>query len=227
LHQELTVETEIAGMKTSMKLVASGAIVAAGLMIGSGTAHAHNNDPTAALCAQIAQSAINEGHTFAYEMDEWGVSNCPPVVTPPPPVHDHSHDGESHGGMDNHGPGGDNHGPVDNHGPAVVDNHTATTVAAPTTVTTVYSHVAAPDNHGAAVHGASAEAFAVLTNTVTPAAALPAAAVPAAAAPAASVAKSLPVTGGDIAGLAAIAAAGIGIGGLFLLVDKRRRTIAA
>jgi LPXTG-motif cell wall-anchored protein len=215
-------------MKTSLKVLTSGAMVAAGLMLGSGTAHAHNNDPTASLCAEIAQSAINEGHTFAFELDEWGVSNCPAVTTPPPPAHDHSHDGDSHDGIDNHGPA-----VVDNHGPAPVDSHTATTAAA-----YVDNHTAT-DDHGSMVHGASVEAIAVLTATVTPAA-VPAVAVPAAAAPVvaarapaapvvvpAASAKSLPVTGGDIAGLAAIAAAGIGIGGLFLLVDKRRRAIAA
>jgi LPXTG-motif cell wall-anchored protein len=62
-----------------VKLVACGALVAIGLTVGSGTAHAAPVKPTAEQCASYAQEAITEGETLAQALIEHGLdpAGCP------------------------------------------------------------------------------------------------------------------------------------------------------
>ena len=65
-----------------IKLIACGALVAVGLTVGSGTAHASLVQPTADECKAYAQYAIDEGEdeTLAQELLEHGLdpAGCPP-----------------------------------------------------------------------------------------------------------------------------------------------------
>ena len=71
-----------------IKLIACGALVAVGLTVGSGTAHAATvlPEPTADQCQSFAQIAVDEGEgeTLAQELEEHGLNpaGCPaaPVV---------------------------------------------------------------------------------------------------------------------------------------------------
>jgi hypothetical protein len=64
-----------------IKLIACGALVAVGLTIGSGTAHAALAEPTADQCTSFAQIAIDEGEgeTLAQELVEHDLdpAGCP------------------------------------------------------------------------------------------------------------------------------------------------------
>ena len=68
----------------SIKVLACGALVALGMSVGSGAAHAALVEPTADQCKMFVQIAIDEGETFAFELAEHGLdaSGCP---APPAP----------------------------------------------------------------------------------------------------------------------------------------------
>ena len=237
----------------SIKVLACGALVALGMSVGSGAAHAALVEPTASQCAISAQNAILEEETLAVELAEDGldVSGCPappaPGVcvlgqatdidgdkdcsgtpqenegagteTPPPaPVCVLGQATDSDGDKDCSGT------PQENEGTATPPPSSVVTgcstegddCVVPTTTTTVFK-----------IADASADPIAspvvkgvTVLNVVAP---LGQAGLTAAAAPKAVPTSGLPVTGGDVMGIAMLAFAGLGIGGALLLIDKRRR----
>ena len=272
----------------SIKVLACGALVALGMSVGSGAAHAALVEPTASQCAISAQNAILEEETLAVELAEDGldVSGCPappaPGVcvlgqatdidgdkdcsgtpqenegagteTPPPaPVCVVGHVTDIDGDMDCSGTPQENEGagtetpppapvcvlgqatdsdgdkdcsgtPQENEGTATPPPSSVVTgcstegddCVVPTTTTTVFK-----------IADASADPIAspvvkgvTVLNVVAP---LGQAGLTAAAAPKAVPTSGLPVTGGDVMGIAMLAFAGLGIGGALLLIDKRRR----
>ena len=243
----------------SIKLLACGALVALGMSVGSGAAHAALVEPTAGQCAIFVQIAIDEGETFAFELSEHGLdaSGCPAPPAPgvcvigqamdidgdydcsgtpqenegdgteiPPPApicvigqvldidgdYDCSGTPQENEGSETPAPAPAGTG-CDSTGHDSAGNH----CAVPTTTTTVAQVADASANPVASpvVKGVS------VVNVVAP---LGQVSLTAAAAPKAVPSSGLPVTGGDVMGIAMLAVAGLGIGGALLLVDKRRRT---
>jgi LPXTG-motif cell wall-anchored protein len=232
-----------------IKLIACGALVAVGLTVGSGTAHAAPVlvEPTADQCKSYAQYAVDEGEgeTLAEELVEHGLdpTGCPagPVVLGTC-VLGHIVGTGQHCYTEGYSdpkdrpagypipapkpvPSADCHDTIDYDG-----DYDCTPVPpkAPSVVTGDSSSapaVVAPVVGGVTVSNAAPAAAAA----VTPAkpAILSTPALAAAAAPAAvTTAKALPLTGGDITGVVLLAVASLGIGGALLLADKRRRLAA-
>ena len=228
-------------MKSSLKLVAVGAMVAAGLMFGSGTAHALNTDPTAALCAQIAQSAANEGHTMAVEMAEYGVSGCVGGPTTGPsaalcaaialqaPNEGHTFaEEQAEWGVTGCPDPGTTPPPAGTPSAALC---ASIALQAPNEGHSFYEEMIEWGVTGCPGADTIAGRTAVLGASAGPRGAAPAASLSpavlsASAAPTATSGR-LPITGGDIAGLLTVALVGVAIGGGLLLVDKRRRSAAA
>lgn len=232
-------------MKSSFKLLAVGAFVVAGLAVGSGTAHALNNDPTASLCAQIQQAAAEEGETVAVEQaEEWDVFGCAENPVGCAAIQQAAAEEgetvaqeEAEGEFNVTGCSGVVDGDGDDDGTPAGAGPSAALCAsiklqAPNEGHSFYEEMIEWGETGCpgadtpagrtAVLGASAAprgvslAAAPLTQTVLSASVTPKAST-----------SRLPVTGGDIAGLLTVALAGLAVGGGLLLVDKRRRSNAA
>ena len=219
--------------KAGIKLIACGALVAVGLTVGSGTAHAATvlPEPTADQCQSYAQFAIDEGEgeTLAQELEEHGLNpaGCP---APAPDCHEVKDlDGDYDCNSDDVAPvpvpTPDCHEVKDLDGDYDCNSDDVATTA--TTATTAATRTGASESGPtAAVQGvtvSNAAPAAVSAATPAKAATLSTPVLAAAATPAAT-AKALPLTGGDLTGIILLAFAGLGIGGALLLVDKRRRT---
>jgi LPXTG-motif cell wall-anchored protein len=223
-----------------IKLIACGALVAVGLTVGSGTAHAAAvvPEPTADQCKTYAQAAIDEGEgeTLAEELVEHGLdpTGCPaaPVVLGTCVLGHNTVTGEhcyTEGYSDpKDRPDGYPVPPViagcDTSVKDYDDDYDCT--KKPVVVTNTGDASSAPVPVVDAVKGVTvSNAAPAVAAAVTPAkaATLSTPVLAAAAAPAAT-AKALPLTGGDITGLVLVAFGALGIGGALVLVDKRRRT---
>jgi LPXTG-motif cell wall-anchored protein len=229
-----------------IKLIACGALVAVGLTIGSGTAHAAPvlPEPTADQCKIYAQAAIDEGEgeTLAEELVEHGLdpTGCPPApVVLGTCVLGHNTVTGEHCYTEGYSDPKDRPSgyPTPNPGPGtcVLGHNTVTgehcytpgysdpkDAPKPSAVTDDSSSAPAVQVEGVTVSNAApavvvAAAPAKVATLSTPVLA-------AAATPAATTAKALPLTGGDITGLVLIGFAALGIGGALVLVDKRRRS---
>jgi LPXTG-motif cell wall-anchored protein len=227
-----------------IKLIACGALVAVGLTVGSGGAHAAPApvEPTAEDCKAFAQIAVDEGESFAEELQEHGFipAGCPagPVVVGICVEGHNTVTGEhcyTEGYSDpKDRPAGYPKPPViagcdtsvkdndddydcnldDVASPPVTANGAAEN--APVATPQVVVEGVTVSNATPAIAAAATPAkAATLTTPVLAAAATPAAA---------TTAKALPLTGGDITGLVLVAFGALGIGGALVLVDKRRRT---
>jgi LPXTG-motif cell wall-anchored protein len=235
-----------------IKLIACGALVAVGLTVGSGSAHAAPVliEPTASQCALYAQYAVEEGEgeTLAEELLEHGLdpSGCPaaPVVLGTCVLghivgtgqhcytEGYSDPKDRPAGYPIPAPGpgtcvlGHNTVTGDHcYTPGYSDPKDAPKPAVVATGDSASAPVAAPVVD--AVKGVTvSNAAPAVAAAVTPAkaATLSTPVLAAAATPAATTAKALPLTGGDITGIVLLAFAGLGIGGALLLIDKRRRT---
>jgi hypothetical protein len=223
-----------------IKLIACGALVAVGLTVGSGAAHAVAPDPTADQCLSFAQIAVDEGETLAQELADHGFNpaGCPagpPVVVGTCVLGHNTVTGEhcyTEGYSDpKDRPDGY---PIPDPKPApAADCRDKIDYDSDYDCTQPPSAVATGDSSNAPVVEAAVKGVTVSNAAAAPAAlaaAAPAKAatlstpvLAAAAAPAATT-KALPVTGGDITGLVLLAFAGLGIGGALRLFDKRRRT---
>jgi LPXTG-motif cell wall-anchored protein len=222
-----------------IKLIACGALVAVGLAVGSGTAHAAPviREPTADECKSYAQYAVDEGEgeTLAQELEEHGLNpaGCPagPVVLGTCVQGHNTVTGEhcyTEGYSDpKDRPAGYPKPPViagcdtsvkDNDGDydCNLDDGVATGASenAPVATPQVVVEGVTVSNAAPAVAAAATPAKAATLSTPV----LAAAATPAA------TAKALPLTGGDITGLVLVAFGALGVGGALVLVDKRRRT---
>jgi LPXTG-motif cell wall-anchored protein len=212
-----------------IKLIACGALVAVGLTVGSGAAHAAPVliEPTADQCKMFVQIAVDEGETFAFELSEHGLdaTGCPAPV-PPADCHEvKDSDGDYDCNSDDDAPApvptADCHDSKDYDG----DYDCTPTPPKPAVVTNTGDSSSAPVVE--AVKGVTiSNAAPAVAAAATPAkaATLSTPVLAAAATPTATTAKALPLTGGDITGIVLLAFAGLGIGGALLLVDKRRRT---
>jgi LPXTG-motif cell wall-anchored protein len=229
-----------------LKLIACGALVAVGLTVGSGSAHAAPvlPEPTADQCKIYAQAAIDEGEgeTLAQELVEHGLdpTGCPagPVVLGTC-VLGHIVGTGQHCYTEGYSDPKDrpagypipNPKPTDCHSAPDYDGDydcTPVPPKAPAAVTGDSSSnpVAAPVVSEAVQGVTVSNAAPAVAAAVTPAkaATLSTPVLAAAATPAATTAKALPLTGGDITGIVLLALASLGIGGALLLADKRRRT---
>ncbi len=235
----MRVYAEVNGMKVStagFKLIACGALVAVGLTLGSGTAHAALVEPTADQCKSYAEIAVDEGEgeTLAEELLEHGLD---PAGCPPGPVvlgecvlghntvtgehcytEGYSDPKDRPAGYPVPVPAADCRETIDYDGdfdctkpPAsapVVSNAPVVEAVKGVTVS----------NAAPAATAAATPAKAATVNTP----ALGAAATPAAT----STVKVLPKTGGNISGIVLLALASLGIGIALRRVDRRRRLTA-
>ena len=227
-----------------IKLIACGALVAVGVTVGSGTAHAALVQPTAAECKAYAQYAIDEGEgeTLAQELLEHGFdpAGCPsgPVV-PGECVLGHNTVTGEHCYTEGYSdpkdrpdgypvPAVDCRDTIDYDGDydctpkppaAATDASSSAPVVAP-----VIEPVAAVQ--GVTVSNAAPAAAAAAATPAKPATvstpALAAAATPAAN----TTVKALPLTGGHVSGIVLLALASLGIGRALLRFDRRRRLTA-
>ena len=223
-----------------IKLMACGALVAVGLTIGSGTAHAAPVliEPTADQCTSYAQIAIDEGEgeTLAQELVEHGLdpAGCPagPVAVGECVLGHNTVTGEhcyTEGYSDpKDRPAGypvpaptpaDCHETIDYDGdydctqpPAVATGDSSSSPAS--------APIVAPAVNGATVSNAAPAAAAAATPAKGATVNTPALA--AAATPAATV-KVLPKTGIDMAGIVLLAFACLGIGRALLRVSRPRQ----
>ena len=215
-----------------IRLIACGALVAFGLTVGSGTAHAALVQPTADQCKSYAQEAIDEGEdeTLAQELVEHDLDpNGCPAGPAPVPTADCQETIDYDGDYDCTPapvptPVPDCHDTIDYDGD--YDCTEKPTVAAVTDDSS--SKPAVSSTPVAAVQGVTvSNAVPVAAAAVTPAKAATAPVLAAAATPVATVTvKTLPRTGGDVSGIVLLALASFGIGGALLRVDKRRRRAA-
>jgi hypothetical protein len=237
-------------MKISMagvKLIACGALVAVGLTLGSGTAHAALAEPTADQCKSYAQIAVEEGEgeTLAQELVEHDLdpAGCPagPVVLGECVLGHNTVTGEhcyTEGYSDpKDRPAGY---PVPAPTPATVpaadcretidydSDYDCTPFPAATggsTSAPVGAPVVVEAVKGVTVSNAAPAAEVAVTPAKAATVSTPALA--AAATPAATTTvKVLPLTGGDISGVVLLAFASLGTGAALLRVDKRRRLTA-
>jgi hypothetical protein len=228
------------------KLIACGALVAVGITVGSGTAHAAPVPPTAADCKAYAQYAIDEGEgeTLAQELVEHGFdpAGCPagPVVVGECVLGHNTVTGEhcyTEGYSDpKDRPGGSAVPAADCRETIDYDNDydctpwpaatvTEASSSAPVAVPVVVP-VAAPAAvvNGVTVSNAAPAATAAATPAKPATVSTPALAAVAkpAATPAATV-KALPLTGGNVSSVVLFAFASLGIGVALRRFDKRRR----
>jgi LPXTG-motif cell wall-anchored protein len=225
-----------------IKLVACGALVAVGLTVGSGSAHAAPVliEPTASQCALYAQYAVEEGEneTLAEELLEHGLdpTGCPagPVVLGTC-VLGHIVGTGQHCYTEGYSDPKDrpagypipNPKPADCHAAPDYDGDYDCTPVPPKAPAAIVGDSSSAPVVSEAVQGVTvSNAAPAVAAAVTPAkaATLSTPVLAAAATPAATTAKALPLTGGDITGIVLLAFAGLGIGGALLLIDKRRRT---
>jgi hypothetical protein len=225
----------------SIKLVAFGVLVSAGLTIGSGTAHAALVQPTAEQCKEYAQYAIDEGEgeTLAQELFEHGFdpAGCPAgPVAAGVCVQGHNSVTGEHCYTEGYSDPKDRPAgypipapkPADCHDTIDYDGDYDCTPWPPTTVTQSSSNepVVTPANPAAAkpaVQGATVANAAPVT-TAAKAATVAKPAVATAATPAATAAvKALPLTGSNATGIVLLALASLAIGRALLRVDRRRR----
>ena len=228
-------------MKISMagiKVIAGGALVAVGLTIGSGTAHAALVEPTANQCGSYAQIAVSEGEgeTLAQELVEHDLNpaGCPagPVVLGECVLGHNTVTGEhcyTEGYSD----------PKDR--PAGYPVPAPTTVPAADCRDTIdydsdYDCTPFPTATGGSPSAPVVEPVVGGVTVSSAAPAVAAAATPAkaatvstpalaaAATPAATTTvKALPLTGIDMSGVVLLAFASLGIGGALLRLAKPRR----
>jgi pyruvate/2-oxoglutarate dehydrogenase complex dihydrolipoamide acyltransferase (E2) component len=225
-----------------IKLLACGALIALGVTVGSGTAHAALVQPTAEQCKMYAQYAIDEGEgeTLAQELLEHGFdpAGCPsgPVVVGECVLGHNAVTGEhcyTEGYSDpKDRPAGYPVPAVDCRDTIDYDDDFDCTPWPPATATEASASAPAAPAAPAAVNGVTvSNAAPAATAAATPAKpatvstpALAAAAKPAAT-PAATV-KALPLTGGNISGVVLFAVTSLGIGVALRRFDKRRRLAA-
>ena len=218
-----------------IKLIACGALVAFGLTVGAGTAHAALIEPTADQCKSYAQEAIDEGEdeTLAQELVEHDLdpAGCPA----PAPATECSKTMDSDGDFDCNSddepvPSAECSKTIDSDGDfdCNSDDDVATGASESTPVVVPVAPVVAPVVEGVTVSNAAPVAVVAAAAATPIKAATPSTPVIAAAAtPAAATAdKALPRTGGDISGIVLLALASLGIGGALLRLDKRRRLAA-
>ncbi len=213
----------------AIKLIACGALVAVGLTVGSGSAHAVTVlvEPTADECKSYAQYAVDEGEneTLADELREHNLdpSGCPAPATDCLATVDS--DGDYDCNSDDETPptttpAVDCRDAIDYDGDYDCTQKPATVAVGETSTAPVVVPAVESAVKGVAVSNAAPAA------AVTPAkaATLSTPVLAAAATPAATTAKALPLTGGDVTGTVLLALASLGIGGALLVADKRRRT---
>jgi hypothetical protein len=223
-----------------IKLLACGALVAIGVTVGSGTAHASLVQPTAEQCKLYAQYAIDEGEgeTLAQELLEHGFdpAGCPsgPVVAGECVLGHNTVTGEhcyTEGYSDPLDrpagypvPAADCRDTIDYDGDYDCTPWPPATVTAGVASPPVVAPVAV---NGVTVSNAAPAATAAATPAKPATVSTPALAVAAkpAATPAATV-KALPLTGGNISGVVLFALASLGIGVALRRFDKRRRLTA-
>jgi LPXTG-motif cell wall-anchored protein len=229
-----------------IKLIACGALVAVGLTVGSGSAHAAPVliEPTADQCKSYAQYAVDEGEgeTLAEELLEHGLNpaGCPagtvlPSATPCVEGHRVVNGVTEHCYTEGYSNPKDR--PAGYPIPPAVPGCDTSKLDGDGDYDCTPFPVPAPKPAAGAVGDSSNAPVVVQGVTVSNAPPAVAAAVTpakaatlstpvlaAAATPAATTAKALPLTGGDITGLVLVAFGALGIGGALVLVDKRRRT---
>ena len=231
-----------------IKVIAGCALVAVGLTVGSGTAHAALVEPTADQCTSYAQIAVEEGEgeTLAEELAEHDLNpaGCPagPIVLGECVLGHNTVTGEhcyTEGYSDPKDrpagypvpapttvPAADCRDTIDYDSdydctpfPTATGDASSAPVVAPAVV--------APVDAVKGVTVSNAAPVAAAVATPAKAAPLSTPVLAAAATPAATTTvKALPATGGDISGIVLLALASLGIGGALRRVDKRRRLAA-
>jgi hypothetical protein len=220
-----------------IKLIACGALVAVGLTIGSGTAHAALSEPTADQCKSFAQIAIDEGEgeTLAEELLEHDLNpaGCPagPVVVGECVLGHNTVTGE-HCYTEGYSDPKDRPAgypvpvpTVDCHDTIDYDSDYDCTPFPAATGGSASSPPVAPVVGGTTVSNAAPAVAAAVTPAKAATVSTPALA--AAATPAATTTvKALPLTGIDMSSIVLIAFASLGIGAALRRLAKPRRLAA-